>query len=496
MIRVIVVDDEKVIRQGLGRFVKETEGFELLCTCADGVEAYDKIRESCPDLVISDIVMPDMEGLELIKKCRENGVESEFVLLSGFSEFEYARAAIQYGVLDYLNKPVNQKLLLDLLEKVRNIVEKKKHIKKRLKSSIYEKILESGEIPNEQEEIKTSEYRVLAVNSAGNTTGKDLDSRLKDSIFYCEEILKETAYEEYMVYERKGMMLVILCGIDTKEHHIEKICWELDRRAMGRGYEIFFGIGNLVDRMQEIPFSYKTAEAALYDAQYSGKRFCFFDNLSYSYKSPSRTYGVDLVGIGNAIHLGEKENVQNEVVRLAESYKKSAPAYVIYSFVLKCASMLFEKEEKEEWKNDEKELATAQNLEILLERFKRVTEDFFQIEEKQQEKRYGGTIDEVLQYISLHYMEDISIEQICKVFYFNQSYFSVLFKGKTGENYNDYITDLRIGKAKGLLRSGRYKVNEIAEMVGYNSSRYFARVFKAKTGELPKEYKDRKLKES
>lgn len=496
MIRVIVVDDEKVIREGIGRFVQETEGFELICTCADGTEAYDKIKENGPDLIICDIVMPNMDGIGLIGKCRENGVESEFVLLSGYSEFEYARSAIRYGVLDYLNKPVNQKVLYNVLENVRKTVESKKHVKKRLKSSIYEKILESGELPSEHEEYRQGAYRVLVANTAGNERGRALECRLKESVLYCEKILKESVYEEYIVYERKGLVVIILVGMDTKEYHIEKLCREFYQNASGRGYEAFVGIGDLVPDMQGIPFSYKTAKAALYEAQCSGQKQCVFERLSYSYKSPSRTYGADLVGVGNAIHLGEKKNVQNEVERLAESYKKSSPPYVIYAFVLQCVNMMTEsQEEQDRNKQAEKELATAGNLEILLERFRSLSEDFFQKEANQKEKRYGGTIDEVLQYIHLHYMEDISIERICSVFYFNQSYFSVLFKGKTGENYNDYVTELRIGKAKGLLKSGRYKVNEIAEMVGYNSSRYFSKVFKAKTGELPKEYKNRKLRE-
>lgn len=129
------------------------------------------------------------------------------------------------------------------------------------------------------------------------------------------------------------------------------------------------------------------------------------------------------------------------------------------------------------------------DIENLLYRFENLTEDFFESEDKKTEEGYKGTIDDVLRYIQLHYMGDISIEKICSVFYFNQSYFSVLFKGKTGINYNDYVTELRIKKAKALLKSGNYKIHEIAEMVGYNSARYFSRVFKAKTGELPQEYR-------
>lgn len=229
-------------------------------------------------------------------------------------------------------------------------------------------------------------------------------------------------------------------------------------------------------------------------------QLCFFERLPYSYKSPAGNYIPEVTEAVNAIHRFDKDTVLQTVENAIEHYRKSLPPYFIYAFIQKCAQELLECMSEylddrniSKSRNQQTELSSAPDMGLLCGRFRDFTDRLFkETEEKRGEKSHNGSIDEVLKYIQLHYTGDISIEKICSVFFFNQSYFSVLFKSKTGENYNDYVMELRIKKAKELLSTGRYKVNEIAGMVGYNSSRYFSRVFKMKTGELPQEYKNRK----
>ncbi len=502
MIKVIVVDDEKVIRDGIGRFVRETGGFSLLCSCADGLEAFEKISSELPDLVICDIIMPECDGIELIRKCREEGIKSEFILLSGYSEFEYAKAGIKYGVLDYVNKPINRQEFMTLLQEAKHVIESKKKVKKQLRSNVYEKILDvAGSGDSEPEpEIKELAHRVLAVNTDCGETGEQRLNNLNDTVKYCEAWLREHACEEYIVYKKNGMAILVLMGMDTKEQNIEKISREININAQGRGFSAAIGAGNIVYRMQDIPSSYKEARAALYESGCTGKDLCYFERLPYSYKSPSGTYIPGVTEAVNAIHMHNKNTLLHTAGDAIEHCRKSLPPYFIYALVQKCAQELLEcmaeyldEHTLIERRQQQTDLATAPDIDMLCRRFIDFTERLFnETEEKREEASHDGSIDEVLKYIQLHYTGDISIEKICSVFYFNQSYFSVLFKSKTGENYNDYVMELRIKKAKELLRTGRYKVNEIAGMVGYNSSRYFSRVFKMKTGELPQEYKNRK----
>lgn len=502
MIKVIVVDDEKVIRDGIGRFIRETEGFALLSSCADGLEAFGKISDKRPDLVICDIIMPECDGIELIRKCREEGIKSEFILLSGYSEFEYAKAGIKYGVLDYVNKPINRQEFMALLQEAKHVIESKKKVNKQLKSNVYEKMLDVTDLGDSEPEagIKELAHRVLAVNTDDGETGERRNNNLNDTVKYCEAWLRENAYEEYIVYKKNGMAILVLMGMDTKTHNIERISREVTINAQGRGFSAAIGAGNIVYRMQDIPSSYKEARAALYEAGCAEKGLCYFERLPYPYKSPSGTYIPEVTEAVNAIHMYDKGTLLQTAGDAIEHYRKSLPPYFIYAFIQKCAQELLEcmaeyldERTLTERRQQQAELATAPDMDRLCRRFIDFTESLFsETEEKRGAANHDGSIDEVLKYIQLHYTQDISIEKICSVFFFNQSYFSVLFKTKTGENYNDYVMELRIKKAKELLRTGRYKVNEIAGMVGYNSSRYFSRVFKMKTGELPQEYKNRK----
>lgn len=502
MIRVIVADDEKIIREGIGRFVQETEGFELIETCENGEEACEKIQKWNPDIVICDIMMPVCDGIETVRRCREQGIESEFILLSGYQEFEYAREGIRLGVLDYVNKPVNRDTFRSVLEKAKQVIENKKNVNRQLQSYLYEKVIDNEEVDlikrAEITEQEKREYRILAANIAASSLAAERQQYLKEAVSFCEKILKEEIREEYIVYEKRGILVIIFMDLDSKQKILEKTCEELIRYGRKKGKKVFLGVGNRVKDMKEIPLSYEQAKAAMYEAQNSGKICCFFEHLPYTYTDPKLTYALDLIDVFNLIHLREVAEVQKKVKSLVEKYKTFAPPYMIYSFVVSAAQEFTDSILKEEpaydqgWRTEQiVELTVSENISVLMKNFDHLLKSASDIIEDK--KHYGGNFDEIMRYISIHYMEDISIEKICNVFYFNKSYFSNLFKIKTGENYNDYITDLRMQKAKELLKLGKYKTNEIAEMVGYSSSRYFSRVFKMKTGELPKDYRSKYL---
>lgn len=512
MIKVIVVDDEKVIREGIGRFVKETEGFELMQTCENGLTAFEAIQDRKPDLVICDILMPKWDGIQLIGACREKDIQCEFVLLSGYSEFEYARAAIRYQVLDYINKPINPTLLKKMLEDAARVIGNKNEIKKRLQSTIYDKVLEEEGMSGNEEHMEQLQvhmpHRVLAANGRDEKRNNRAPEYVKD---YCEKILQKQAYEQYIVYIKNGIVIMILVGVDTREHAIEKIWMELRNYAKGQGGDVAVGIGDAVSGMRGIPMSYRKAKAALYEAQCGEEeawekegckegRCCFFERLPYPYKSPGSIYARDISAVEHALHLHNREQVLDVVKETICRYEKSLPPYVIYSFIQRCAKEIWNLCEENaalpqeyEQKDLLSQLTAAPDMERLLERFYSFAASACKGLEQHRGNHYGGTMDEVINYIHLKYTQDISIEKICSVFYFNQSYFSSLFKSKTGCNYNDYVTNLRVEKAKELLKSGNYKITEISEMIGYNSSRYFSKVFRSRTGELPQEYKNRFL---
>lgn len=408
--------------------------------------------------------------------------------------------------MDYINKPVNRAAFQTLLANAREVIEKKSGVRKILRSNAYEKVLETGENeggrgPEGMDPILPEGLSqcVLVVNGTGQADGEEAVKRTGEIRKSCEAWMKEEALREYIIYEKEGLVVFILAGEDTEGEGMEKICRSIRRTALGRGYEAVIGIGSRVKSLRGIPSSYRKARAAMYEAQCSGRECCSFETLSYAYESPGKYYAVEVSQVVGAFQLGDFERAVQKARGLAESYRKTLPPYVVYAFVKKCVREVLECLDGSAHPDlaGEKQrvlsaLTTAPNPDCLLERFEKIIGNMGQRYSRMgKREQYGGTMDEVINYIRLHYTEELSVKRICEVFYFNPSYFSVLFKTKTGLNYNDYVTDLRIRKAKELLRSRQYRINEIADLVGYHSSRYFSKVFKSRTGELPQEYKNR-----
>lgn len=409
MIRVIVVDDEKVIREGIGRFVKETEGFELLQICENGFTAFEAIQDKKPDLVICDILMPKWDGIQLIGACRQKEIQCEFVLLSGYSEFEYARAAIRYQVLDYINKPINPSLLKKMLEDAARVIGNKNEMKKKLQSTIYDKVLDEEGMSGNEEHMEQLQihmpHRVLAVNGENVNGNGSKSNHIRD---YCEKILQKQAYEQYIVYIKNGIVVIILVGVDTREHAIEKIWMELSNFGKGQGGNAALGIGDIVSGMRGIPMSYRKAKAALYEAQSEQEscedslngRCCFFERLPYTYKSPGSIYARDISAVEHALHLHNREQVLEAVQETICRYQKSLPPYVTYSFIQRCAKEIWNLCEENaalppeyEQKDLLSQLMAAPDLKRLLERFYSFAVPACKSLEQIRGNHYGGTID-------------------------------------------------------------------------------------------------------
>ena len=123
MLKLIIADDERIIRESISKMIDwNSLGIELIGLCSDGIEAYNMILDECPDIVLTDIRMPGLSGLELIEKISQTDLNIQFILLSGFGEFEYAKKAIQYGVSEYLLKPVTAMELTGVIEKMKKKV--------------------------------------------------------------------------------------------------------------------------------------------------------------------------------------------------------------------------------------------------------------------------------------------------------------------------------------------------------------------------------------
>lgn len=490
MIKVLVADDEKIIREGIGRYIKGMDGFVLCGVFENGEKAFQGIMEEHPDLIISDVLMPKCDGIELIKRCRQQNITCEFIIISGYSEFEYAKAAIKYGVLEYINKPIDPEILFKSMEKAKRIIEDKNYVKKELQYHFYDDAVED----NLRREPEASRYidwkelthRVVLFNLLDLGNGKTE---------FCEEVLRKHLEKEYISYEKNGLVTLIAVGEDAEFENCEYVSKEIIEKGRKKGGRIFVGLGDAVGDMKGIPVSYKNALAALRHGQANRSNICFYEMLSYQCRDSKKIFYREYLNMERYINARDAKKIVSYAQTVCKDYQNKFPPYIFYDFLFKCCELL--KRGLDEISDDRKisgEFITGINTAVdsngAAEVFAGFVNVYCESLMVSSAVSKGETIDDILEYIQLKYMEELSIERICKLFFINESYFSSLFKNKMSCNYNEYVTDLRVNKSKELLASGKYKINEVADMVGYHSSRYFSKVFKNKTGMLPQEYRN------
>ena len=458
--RVLIVDDEFRI----GRLIKKLIHWdEFALECVDVVDnggtAFEIIQSvRCPDVVITDIRMPKINGLELIAMTREIHKNMKFVVISGYKEFEYAHQALQYGVEDYLLKPVNEEELNRVLKKIsdeltaqwrserehqilKETISESRHI---IKRDFLKNIIETEE-PEEVDdrvEFQGEIYRGMDIKLDYVDYNKKDKKQDKLTITRIEEIVErilKVDTEEVLLCEKENLHIYCLFNYDFSKkknikNSINDILIEIKDYLMGfEQYEVSIGIGMERKEFAEIRFSIKEAHRAV------GNRI---------------KQGVGRVIYAETIHPGTGEE-ENERER-KETLSNCQHCYTISALkkVLKNNLGKFVEESKE--------AAEAESVK---------------------------PIRQAQKYMEEHYNEKIVLEDLAEIVGLNPVYFSVLFKKETGINVSAYLLNVRMEKAKEFLCNTNETIAAIGDRVGYKDSRYFSQTFAKQVGVKPALYR-------
>ncbi|MBU9744891.1 response regulator [Lachnospiraceae bacterium ASD3451] len=522
MDKVVIIDDEIHIRSLVRNLIHWEElGLECAGCYASGQEALERIRETDIDVVITDIQMPGMSGLELIRQIQAVRGECSFIIISGYRDFEYAQTAVKLGVLDYVCKPIDE------------------------------------------EELNTSLTRICRREGAVVTKSERKSSpRRKNFVTVikgqCKEISVDTANKDYdFHFQRDGVFRVLelgFCGVDEYSNvsqNAEKIIKTLGEYLSSRCYEYesFLLTGNfyamvvqyreaedgallrglsgvyldLVHRYTDLfagRFYISAGKTAreigdLYES-YRGADFFIHGRLYYG---NSRVYIADYIPelqkkyheslvltvdekkeLIRAMEGIQLDGLKKSVIRLYDSYSnemKENPTlayYMAFQIFDILISVLADHDinmnelnsAREEFRLKLENCDTLPMLERTLTRGCSDKISGYLSEKKQNAQVY---IQFTKEYIEKHYASDLSLNMIAERIQINPSYLSTVFKEQTGINYNKYLTSVRIEKSKELLKDPRYNISQIAQMVGYSSTRYFGKMFVSETGIKPGEYR-------
>ncbi|WP_139999877.1 response regulator [Paenibacillus paridis] len=523
MLKVLLADDERIILRGLHKLIDwQAFGMEIIGEVYSGTELLESIQTLRPDLVVSDIVMPGMTGIDVLKLIKKEGISTYVIFLSAFREFTYAQEALALGAVDYLVKPVDQTKLENAIMKALAMVKEVSHSEHRLsrlaeleqqQSKTQEKELLELLIEGERVELTTRAlkeyigeqvdvlYSVLLIEQEDIliNQGNWEESGWKLLQFAIQNVIKDTINESGLgwVLVRQKQICAIF-SLNEGSDPLSAISCIHERLSAYLKISVTLGLST-GSRLEQLYDRYTEAETAI------GFRF-FLGSRSYiSYEQipqPPENSGRPRDAIEKDMVQAITNSTPSQATRLCEEWVKavSGEAWGNREMVVHCAyALLHVLAHQVSELGCETELRDEQELTQRLWSFHTCEELGGFVHEEivslmllvgpKGDHKEVTQLDGVKKYIAEHYKEEIKLESMAALVYMNPSYFSTFFKKQTGKNFKQYLTELRMKEGHRLLMQTDLMVYEVAEAVGYNNPRHFSDMFRKHYGKLPNDYR-------
>ena len=532
MEKVLIVDDEPKVCQLICELIDwRALNMEIVGTANDGIKALDMVREFNPDIIVTDIRMPGYDGLELINRITGTGKDAEVVIISGYSQFEYAQMAIKYGVSEYLLKPIKKEELYRTILKIqgkfrqkKELLTKEEQLKIRLQSDTEKlrlgfiaEILSDKGVSAEQASIENINegyhfnfqagcFMVAAVKIDCNADHEKCFSIMKSkTVQILNSLLKPKCFDMDSFSDESTVYCVMNFEKEAQKSIRKQLKVVLDELLIqGRLFnelKITIGVGSAANEINQLKSSFDMANFAIKERLLAGtgklvEDVAIYENhvllgtlLAKLHKSMSAALDI----LDKASVLAIIDSVKAEVLS-----QHQLSGQEIYQLVKEICSiyLLSMRNSKIEIVNSGDFYTAfcsyADHCGTVRELFKLLSGSIGDslegvIEEKKQE--VTKPIRTAKKYIQGNYMNPISLEEVSEIVGFNASYFSTLFKKETGSNFLEYLTKVRMDKAKELLKETKLSVSAICEEVGYNDLKHFTKSFSKVAGIKPNEYR-------
>lgn len=525
--RLLIVDDEIRTRESLSRLISWNDlGIEEVVTAANGIDALSKARSAAPDILLTDVRMPKMDGIVLAENICELYPQCKIIFLSGYSDKEYLKAAIHLKAVTYIEKPIKIIEVKEAILQAKNLLLEDQRVKSReddlrkdLDESLYlirQEIALTLIKPEEDLESILQKYTrqmqnlpsdgiftpacalinwKQGVDESKKDTQKSMVLKLLNNSLYSTELFAAGFLgNESLVLIAAGS---IDAAIPMQENIMERILKQLTDNSSGI-YTLSIGVGFPANNLKAIPSSYKKASGNANMKFYRGSGKVFYTSTL-----------SNLIDIDNKIYLDFRESLKNDEVEYARAILKKITENIrvseyenidhikdiYFNFVLLLFDVSIErgfveqttKSEKKQILEEIMHSPTLYDLESLivsdLELF------YSWIREK---NSINKKITGILQYIRRNYADStLSVQSVSDNIYLSLTYMCAFFKKSTGKTVNEYITEYRMEKAKELLKDQSLKLYDISTRVGLTNVQYFSTLFKKYAGLSPSEFREK-----
>lgn len=498
MLKVLLVDDEPNVRQGVRMMIPWDElGLEVIGEGEDGDDGLAKILSMKPDIVLADVKMPGMTGIQMIEAAKKSGYDGKCLILSGYSDFTYAKEAMALGVKGFILKPVDEDELIEALKALHEEIkeERKEEVTMQKGSEYLNAQLVRALLLGDEKIIRSSNldaYNHSCYDAAIISTSEDMELD--------EQTLMLTAVKarleifgniDIVTPDLNGITAVLFKG--WKRNDILEFLTKLNKDYFGK---IFVTVGDTVTSPYDISRSYQEA-GALFKNRFMYLHCGVVTNDTLDTESKAENEIDEIIAKVYAyVEINDLDKLSATLETLRQTLcNNSFTAERIKVICITGAMELKARVAKnigdkktEQFLNDEfiAHLGERSSLFDIIEYLKKTLSDLSNTHFGRTTK---STMERVVQYICSNYNCELRLEQLATIFGYNSAYLGKVFHQYAGENFNNYLDRIRITEAKRLLALDEYKVYEVAEMVGYTNINYFHNKFKKYVGMSPLNYK-------
>ncbi|WP_054943459.1 response regulator transcription factor [Paenibacillus ihuae] len=509
MIKVLIVDDEPKLREGLRTLIPwEEEGYTVVATAANGFEALEKFHTFAPRLIVADIRMPGMDGLELIAELRKQNANCHVLILSGYADFEYAKRAISCHIDGYLLKPVDEEELISYLKELRVTIEREEQ---------FSRLQTEAEVSNHEAWLRgllQPDSEDIAVPEAAARLGLQGESEVillqlmrphkgEDG----REERVRSLLERYLPPERAIFFslppfLGLLLKEPLKDEAARAALWqELNRIIAREGLDFYAASGGAVAEPELAAASY-TAARELLEQAFFGRREILVSGAVEQWAEAVQEPGEladserdEEMELLLAVETGSTEVLSPLVrqiicklveTRHDETYIKDNLIRIVSSTIARLEAV--NPDVRTLISGNASPASEVYNSYYLSDILSMVADYLEHIAKQLNTGGRGDEIKRITDLIQRRYNENLKLGMLAQIFNYNSAYLGKMFKNQIGEHFNTYLDKVRIEKAKQFLTQGM-KVYEVAERVGYMNADYFNAKFRKYVGVSPSAFR-------
>ena len=524
MYRVAIVDDEIWVCRLIQKLIDWEElGLVLAFIENNGEDALERIIEERPDIVLSDIRMPDMDGMQMIERMRQKKINSRVIIISGYPDFDYAKKVMHHGAYEYLLKPVEKEelknVLIKIVEELNEEAEQKENIyhqnrniekikdvtselfikklvaRRHIEESLLKLAVGNKRLLDKVEDV----YTIVVVKSILNSI------RDKDSLNFTEnynefysELNDRCRKITFSIYNYR--VFILNHSEDTADKIADYIKSEYAELKYNQGRNVSIGYSNTFSDIDEMETAFENAVHST--CQYlkdinESHIYSYSPDIDVKHELITREHAKMLMINVEALSVENMLEVVNKIYAIIYDEAIDKP-HIIQDASIKISNLIINTlkgmdglsgDEFKQQKMFFKRISACNSVKD----FEPVVKDYYSdLVKKLYEKRRETSIniiEQAKQYIANNYNRKITLGDVAEHLYLNPKYFSNIFKKEVGVGFVEYVNSARIDVSIELLKENKYSIGQIASKVGFSDPKHFSKLFKKKTGTTPKEYR-------